>query len=156
SVLYVRAAHRRAVEHGVGKGFELAPEEMTVGAERPAIGRVLLVEDLDVARSEIPGIVGLRHDAAILAIELQALVPIHAHGDGEIEMAERAVGEARLDEPAIGAELLYEARLDLRYLAAEIARRVDEMAAMGEHEVAPEIRLRIAWRLRRLPARHGE
>ena len=63
-------------------------------------------EDLDVAGAVIPGVVGLREDAAMLAIELEALVPIHAHGHGEVEMAQRAVGEARLDEPAIGAEPL--------------------------------------------------
>src|SRR5262245_53215007 len=71
-------------------------------------------------------------------------------------MAECAIGEARLDEPAMGAELLGEARLDLRDLAAEIARGVDEMAAMGEHIVAPEIRLGIARGLLRLLARDGE
>ena len=49
AVVDVGAAHRRAVEDGVGKAFELAAIEMSVGAERPAPGGVLLAEDLDLA-----------------------------------------------------------------------------------------------------------
>ena len=42
----------------------------------------------------------------MLAIELEALVPVHAYGDGQVEVAERAVGEFDIDEPAVGAEAL--------------------------------------------------
>ena len=91
-------------EHGVGEALDLAAEEMAVGAERLAGGRVALVEDLDLAGAEVPGVEGLRQDRAVLAVELEALVPVHAHGDGQVEMAERAAGELGVDEPAIGAE----------------------------------------------------
>src|SRR4051794_17200907 len=65
----IGATHRRAVEYGVGKAFQLAPIEMSVRPERPAPGSILLAEDLDFGRFEVPGVEGLGEHAAVLAIE---------------------------------------------------------------------------------------
>ena len=48
----------------------------------------------------------------MLAIDLETFVPVHAHADREVEMADRAVGEVDVDEPAIGSEALVEPRVD--------------------------------------------
>src|SRR5439155_25078207 len=129
------AAKPRGVEHRAGAAFQLATEEMPVGAERFSRRRVLLLKNVDLARAEIPGIEGLRDHRAVLAIELEAFVPVHAHGTRQIEMAKRAVGELGFDEPAIGAEAFVEAGADGRYLAAQEARRVDQVRAMRQHEI---------------------
>ena len=82
----------------------------------------------------------------MLAIELEAFEPVHPHRDREIEVAQRAVGEPRFDEPAIGPEPLGEPCPHLGDLAAEEAGRVDEVAAMGQHEVAAEVGLGVVRR----------
>ena len=83
-------------------------------------------------------------DAAVLAVELESLVPVHPHGDGQVEMPDRAVGELDLDEPAEGAEALAQPRAHRDDLAAEEACRVDEVAAVRQHEVAAPVGLRVA------------
>ena len=59
-------------------------------------------------------------------------------------MAERAAGELDVDEPAVSAEALVQPGIDADDLASQITRRIDEVAAMREHVIAPEIGLRIA------------
>ena len=65
----------------------------TVGAERPVPARIRLAEDVDVAGPVVPGVVGLRDHAAVLAVDLEALVEVHPDGDREIEMPHGAVLE---------------------------------------------------------------
>ena len=74
---------------------------MAVGTERLPSGRILLMENLNLARAEVPRIEGLGEDRAVFTIELEALMPIHAHGNGQIQMAERATGEFGFHEPAV-------------------------------------------------------
>ena len=82
----------------------------------------------------------------MLAIELEALVPVHAYGDGQVEMAERAVGEFDIDEPAVGAEALQVARLHGNDLAAQIACRIHEMASMRQHVILLQVGFRVVVR----------
>ena len=51
-------------------------------------------------------------------------------------MADRAIGKRDVDEPAIGAEFFRQPGADLDKIAGQEARRVDEVAAMRQHEIA--------------------
>src|SRR5690348_8204713 len=153
AVIDIGAGHRRPVEDGCGKTFELAAVEVAVGAEHARGFARRLVKDVDVAALEIPGVIGLAEHAAVLAVDLETFVPVHAYRHGQVEMAEGAAGEADVDEPAPGAEAMAEPRLDLDDLAAEEPRDIEEMAAMGEHVILLEVGLRIDGRApRRLRA----
>ncbi len=69
---------------------------------------------------------------AVLAIELEALVPVHAHRDRQVEMAEHAIGELGIHEPAIGAERARSAALAPATISPhEIAGGIHEMASHG-------------------------
>ena len=82
----------------------------------------------------------------MLAIELEALVPVHAYGNGQVEMAERAVGEFDIDEPTVGGEALPMARLHGNDLAAQIACRIHEMASMRQHVIFLQVSFRVVVR----------
>ena len=71
----------------------------------------------------------------MLAIELEAFMPVHAHGDRQVQMTKRAIGKADINEPAMGAEALQMAGLKLDNIAAQISGRIDEMASMSQHEI---------------------
>lgn len=79
-------------------------------------------------------------------------MPVHAHRDRQIQVAHRAAGECDIDEPAIRAETLVQTRLDLGNLAAEVTRRIDQVASMSQHVIAPLASLRIPRRADRRPA----
>ena len=74
-------------------------------------------------------------------------MPVHPQSHSQIKMAERAVGEVHIHEPAISAQLVRQPRPHRDDLAREIARRVDQMAAMRQHVVAFEVRLGVGGRL---------
>src|SRR4051794_30016280 len=98
---------------------------MPVGAKGASPDRVPFGEDLDLARAIVPRVVSLRENAAVLTVDLETLMPVHAHGHRQVQVPQRAVGEAGLDEPAIGAEPLGQPRTYLGDLAAQKARGVD-------------------------------
>ena len=104
----------------MAKAFELATIEMAIGPEyaRGLAGR--LAEDVDVAGLVVPGVIGLTDDATVLTVDLKAFMPIHADGDGQVEMAQSSIGEGNIDKPAIGTEALAEARIDLGDFVAHI------------------------------------
>src|SRR5262249_10766449 len=94
-------------------------------------------------------------DAAVLAVNLEAFLEVAAHGDCQVEVPEAAVGEIDGDKPAVRAEALEETGANGLDLAAEEAGRIDEMAAVRQHEVTPLVRLRIALGLARVLTADG-
>src|SRR5215210_4703330 len=97
-------------------------------------------ETLYVARSEVPGVVSLADHASVLAVDLKSFVPVHAHGYGEVEVADAAISELRLSEPAAGAEFLHEPGAYAHYLPAQEADGVKEVAAVRQHVVTSPVR----------------
>src|SRR4029453_17433102 len=95
-------------QHDIGKAFKLAAIEVTVRAERAMPAAIGLAENVDLAAFVVPGVIGLRENAAVLPVDLEPFMPVHAHGDRQVEMADRTVGEDGGDEPAIGAIPLVE------------------------------------------------
>src|SRR5271170_3734811 len=144
TVLDVCPSHGRAIENRRGEAFELSAIEVSVGAENPCRFARRFVEDLDVARFVEPRIVGLPEDAAVLAVDLETLVPVHPDRNRQVEVAERATCEGDVDKPAKSAESLAAARVDLDDLAAKMTRRVHKMTAMRKHEISAKIGLRIS------------
>ena len=139
----VGAAHRRARKNAVRKSLDLSAVEVAVRSKHSSRRSTVLVEELDVARLVEPGVIDLRRGTAILSVDLETFVPVHAHADCEIEVADRAAHEIHVDEPAVCSEALVEPRLHRSYRATEIAGQIDEMAAVGQHEIALLVRLRI-------------
>ena len=106
--------HRRAVEDRVGEAFDLAAVEVAVRAQRRGASWRRLEEDSTSLVLWNQGMWVFAVDAAVLAVDLEALLAVHAHGDGQIEVAERAVGEVHGHEPAVGAETFGQPRVDRR------------------------------------------
>ena len=61
-----------------------------------------------------------------------------------------------VDEPAIGPVFFRQTGTDLDKVADKEARRIDEVAAMRQHEVSGEVSLGIFARLLRAGAQHGQ
>src|SRR5215203_1877292 len=139
-------AHRGAVEYRFGQPLDLPPAEVAVRAQGPVVTTVLLREALHVAGLQVPGVIRLPDHAAVLAVDLEALVPVHADLYRQVEVSRAPVGELDLREPAIRAELFNQSGADGLNLPAQKAGRVEQVARMSEHVVAPEIRLRVALR----------
>jgi len=69
----------------------------------------------------------------VLAVHLKALVPIHAHGHRQVEVAQAAVGERDLDEPAVSAKLFHPAGLEaLTLLLRTYTREADRDVLLTE------------------------
>src|SRR6187402_3443973 len=109
---------------------------MTVCSKHSSCRSTVLMEDLDVAGLVEPWVVDLRRGTAILSVDLETFVPVHAHANREIEVADRAVDKVNVDEPAVCSEALVEPRLHCSYRATEMAGQVDEMAAVSQHVIA--------------------
>src|SRR5215210_3674895 len=102
-------------------------------------------ETLHVARAEVPGIVGLADHASVLAVDLKSFVPVHAHGDGEVEVADAAVGKLRLRKPAVGTESFHEPGAYAHYFPAQEAGGVKEVTAVRHQVVTSPVRLGLAF-----------
>ena len=79
----------------------------------------------------------------MFAEDLETFLEIPAHGDLEVQVAERAVLVIDGDEPAIGPEAFEHPGTHRRDRPPEESRRIDQMAAVGQEEVASPIRLGI-------------
>ena len=102
-VVDVGAELRRSVEDAVREPLDLPAPEVRVFAERPVVLAVPGREALDLARPVVPGKEALGDHAAVLAVDVEALVPVHLDGHREVQVADRAVGELDADEPAVRA-----------------------------------------------------
>src|SRR5690606_5506298 len=90
AIVDIRAFHGRAIEDGTRKTLDLSPVEMAVRAQNAVRRAIGFAENVDLAGLVIPGVIGLAENAAVLAVDLETLVPVHADLHGEIEMTERA------------------------------------------------------------------
>src|SRR5581483_2089736 len=101
-------------------------------------------EALDVARLVEPRQIDPAADAAVLAVDLKTFLEIAACGDLKIEVTQRTIFVIHGDEPAIGAEAFEQPGADADDRPAEVSRRVHQVAAVREDEVAPSISFRVA------------
>ena len=76
-------------------------------------------------------------------------MPVHAHGNRQIQMTKCAIGKGHIDKPAIGTETLQVAGLNLDKIAAQEPRCIHKMASMGQHVILLKVLFRIAGRLSR-------
>src|SRR5437870_7010678 len=88
----------------------------------------------------------------MLAVGAEALLEIASYSDCEIQVAGGAIRILHVDPPTVGVELMYQPGADRLDLAAKEPGGIDQMAAMGEHEVAALVGLGIALRVARLGA----
>src|SRR5207253_3812780 len=88
----------------------------------------------------------LADHAAVFAVDVKAFFKVAAHGNGQIEVAQTAVGEIDAHKPAGGAEPLQQTGLDRLDLAPEKASAVEQVTAVRQHEIAALVRLRIPLR----------
>ena len=80
----------------------------------------------------------------MLAVDLEALVPVHAYLYGQVEVTNASVREPDLREPAVRPELLDEPGADGVYLSAQEAGGVEQVARVPKDVVAPEVRLGVS------------
>src|SRR5205085_2461269 len=118
AIVHVGAALRRAVEDGIGETFDLELVAVGVLAQRPMVLAIGYGEALHFAGLVEPGDKHLAVDRALLAVDGEAFRPVAAHGHGQIQVADTAVGKLHRHEPAVSAELLYQPSLDTGDLAA--------------------------------------
>ena len=93
AILDARSNRRDSVEDDVGETFNLAAERVPVGAEQPVILVVACQKTFHLARFEVPGIETLGDHAPLFTVDLESLVPLHPYWNGQVQMAERPVGE---------------------------------------------------------------
>ena len=144
-------------EDAVGEPLDLPAPDVRVLAERPV---VLPVAWPRSTRPRSPG--GTRGGSSWrrrCRARRRSGSPRASPSDGhrQVEVAERAVGELDADEPAVRADALDQlgaARVTIS--AAEEARRVDQVAAVAEHVVAPPVALGVAGRLAGVRAGPGD
>src|SRR5215212_3503016 len=125
AIFGVGPAHGGAFKDRLGEPFYLPPEEVPVSPERSTVRAGILREALDVAGFEIPGVVSLTDYTPMLAVDLEALVPVHAHLHREIQMTDAPIGELDPREPGERPELLDEPRPQAHDLPAQEAGRVE-------------------------------
>src|SRR5262245_4253123 len=94
----------------------------------------------------VPGQVGAAGHATAFAEDLEAFLEVAANRHDQIQMAYAPIGELHRYEPARTVEFRDVARLNLHDLAAEEARGVDQVTAVGEHVIAPAVGLGVASR----------
>src|SRR5206468_2520355 len=111
-----------------GETLDLPPVGMRVLAQRPAKMPVAHREAFDQGRLVKPGKKDLAPDAAVLAVGVKAFLEVAADGDGQIEMAQAAVGIVHADEPAVGAKPLQQAGVHGTNLAAQETGAIDQVA----------------------------
>src|SRR5262249_17391447 len=95
-------------------------------------------------------------NAAVLAVDLETLFKVAADGNGQIEMAQAAVGEIDADEPAICLKSLQEPGADCCDVATQETGGVHKMAAVRQHEIAPPVGLWVVGGFARLFAHDGD
>src|SRR5262249_38064396 len=117
-----------------------------VFAEGPMELPVLCREAFDDARFAIPRQINQSFDAAVLAVNLKPFLEVAAHRDGQIEVAKAAIRKIDGDEPAIRPESLQKSSAYCFDFTPQESRRIDQMASMRQHEIAPLVRLRIPLR----------
>ena len=130
------------MEDDVGETFNLAAERVTVGAEQPVILVVACRKTFHLARLEIPRIETLGDHAALFAVDLEPLVPLHPYWNSQVQMAERPVGELNGDKPTVRAKLL--SVIPARPGSRHRAGGVDQMATVTKQVVGKPIGFGIA------------
>src|SRR5439155_25709419 len=145
----------RTVQDRVRESLDLKFVTIRVLAERSTKLAVLRRETLHVTRFMVPRQVHETFDAAVLAVDLEALFKINAHRNGQIEMAQAAVRKIDADKPAIGAESCQQSGADHSDLAAQEPGRINEVTSVRQHEIPPLVRFRVAGRLAGLLTDHG-
>src|SRR5436853_6065499 len=93
------------------EALKLQPIDMRIRTEHPVVLPISHAEALHLTRAQIPGIEGLANHAAVLTIDLETLMPVHAHRHRQVQMPQAAVGKFSINKPAIGSELFHEPRL---------------------------------------------
>src|SRR5262245_47615326 len=79
--------------------------------------------------------------AAVFSVQLEGLFEITADRNGQVQFTQAPIGKVDADEPAVSIGSFEQPRLNAGNLAAEKPRRVDQVAPVGEHEVAAFVRL---------------
>src|SRR5262245_36818404 len=103
----------------VSEAFQLQLVSVGILPDRPAVLPVLAGKALHHAGLVIPRQIDGAAHAALLSLDLKALLKIAAHRDRQVEMAEGALSKRHLDIPAIGAEALPQTRADAYHFAAQ-------------------------------------
>ena len=134
------------MQDGVCKSLDLQLVEVSILAEYAVVLVVANGEAFYIASAQVPGIVRLANNAAVLTIHLETLVPVHTHGDGEVEVSYTAISELDCYEPAVRAKFLDEPGLQARDLAPEKTSGVNKVATVGEQVVMILIGFRVAFR----------
>src|SRR5262249_16954870 len=98
-----------------------------------------------------PGDINEPFDAAVLAVYLKPFLEVAPHRDGQIEVAKAAVGKIHGDEPGVCSKPFQKTGTNRFDFTSQESRRIDQMAAMRQHEIAPLVRLRIPLRLASIP-----
>src|SRR5713226_3430030 len=133
SVVNARALRRCAIQNRGSKTLNLSLVSISVLAQRAVELPILHGETLHAASLVEPGQIELANDAAVLAIDLEALFEIAAHRNGQVEMAQTPIGEIHAHKPAVGAEPLQQAGLYAGNLPTQESGAVHQMAAVRQH-----------------------
>ena len=103
-------------------------------------------EGLHLGGAEVPRVEQLADHAALAAVDLEAFPPVHPDGDGEVELAEAAIGVGDLEKPAVRVGLRRQSGSDGLQGAAEIPGCIEQVAAVAQDEVTLPVGLGVAGR----------
>src|SRR5215467_8158954 len=137
---------RGSMQDRAGKAFKLKSIDMRVCAEYSMVLPITHAEALHFTGAQIPGVEGFANHAAILSVDLKALMPVHAHRHRQIKVTHTAISKCGANKPAESAKFLDEHGLHAHDFSSQEASGIDEMAAMTQEIVARLVRFWMAGR----------